>query len=320
MAEERVQLIEGSPSHWMPEECRDAVEAENPSAIFALFSGGHDSLCATHIAANHPRFKAVVHCNTGIGIEETREYVRQVCRDQGWPLYERHPDRFTYRDLILGAGGYHGMPGGPRSHMRAYYYLKSRAIDGIVRDFKKQISCPRCAGSGNTTLVDTDQPEAAHGEPRGCPRCKGRGTVPDPTDRIGLVTGIRKAESTRRMAGAFAEYAHRDGAQLWLNPILDWTEADKNAYMEEWDLPRNEVVDVLHRSGECLCGAFTSKGEFRMIEIFYPETAAKIKALEDEHNALYPEEPSYWGRRGERENPDQLDFLPMCVGCERMAA
>jgi 3'-phosphoadenosine 5'-phosphosulfate sulfotransferase (PAPS reductase)/FAD synthetase len=121
------------------------------------------------------------------------------------------------------------------------------------------------------------------------------------------------------MAGAFAEPAHRDGAQLWLNPILDWTEKDKNRYMEEWELPRNEVVDVLHRSGECLCGAFTAKGEFRMIELFYPEAAKTIRTLEAEVVDRVARgdraEHSMWGRRDERENPDQLDFLPMCVGC-----
>lgn len=259
----------------MPAECREAIEREKPSHVFALFSGGHDSLCSTHIAANHPGFSGVVHCNTGIGIEQTREFVRQTCRDNGWPLFEQTPDRYTYRDLVLDPE-FDGFPGGPKSHMRHYYYLKQRAIDRIVQRFKTHYG-----------------------------------------DRIGLVTGIRRAESTRRMAGAFAEYAHRDGAQLWLNPILDWSEADKNGYMEEWGLPRNEVVDVLHRSGECLCGAFTSKGEFRMIEIFYPETAAEIRALEAEVQKINPE--SYWGRR-ERENPDQLDFLPMCVGCERQAA
>lgn len=273
-----VQLVDGAPIHFLPVECRDAIEREDPSHVFALFSGGHDSLCSTHLAASHPRFSGVVHCNTGIGIEQTREFVRKVCADQGWPLIEREPDRFSYRDLILGAGGYEGFPGGPKSHMRFYYYLKQRTIDAIVREHKI-----------------------------------------DRKDRIGLVTGIRRGESTRRMAGAFAEYAHREGAQLWLNPILDWTDRHKNAYMEAWDLPRNEVVDLLHRSGECLCGAFTSKGEFREIELWFPETAKKIRQFEADVQARFPDlvDGSHWGRRATRENPDQLDFLPMCVGCLR---
>jgi 3'-phosphoadenosine 5'-phosphosulfate sulfotransferase (PAPS reductase)/FAD synthetase len=261
---------------YCPSECRQAIEDERPSHIFALFSGGHDSLCSTHLAAAQPGFSGVVHCNTGIGVNRTRYFVREVCERFGWPLLEEHPDRYTYRDLILGAGGYPGFPGGPKSHMRFYYYLKQRSIDRVVREHKTH-----------------------------------RG------DRIGLVTGIRKDESTRRMAGAFAEYAHREGAQLWLNPILDWTQADKNDYMEEWGLPRNEVVDLLHRSGECLCGAFTRKGEFRELEMWAPEAAAYICQLEAEVQEIEPD--SHWGRRAERENPDQLDFLPMCVGCQEAA-
>lgn len=268
-----VEYSDGSPLHWPPVECQEAIEREKPSHIFALFSGGHDSLCSTHIAAGLPGFSGVVHCNTGIGIEKTREYVRETCKRFGWPLLEEHPDHYTYRDLVTAEGRLGGFPGGPKSHMRFYYYLKQRAIERVVREHKT-----------------------------------------DYKDRIALVTGIRKAESTRRMTGAFAEYARRDGAKLWLNPILDWTNKDKNAYMEEWDLPRSEVVDTLHRSGECLCGAFTRKGEFREIELWYPETAQEIKDLELEVQQVHPN--SYWGRRGERENPDQLDFLPMCVQCQ----
>jgi 3'-phosphoadenosine 5'-phosphosulfate sulfotransferase (PAPS reductase)/FAD synthetase len=277
----------------IPNECKDALREEKPSHIFALFSGGHDSLCSTHIASQLPGFSGVVHCNTGIGIEKTREFVRDTCEWFGWPLLEKHPDRFTYEDLLLGANDYYGFPGGPKSHMRFYYYLKQRAIDAVVRDHKT-----------------------------------------GPKDRIGLVTGIRKAESERRTLGNFSEPAFREGAKLWLNPILNWTEADKNAYMESYDLPRNEVVDVLHRSGECLCGAFTAKGELRMIEIFYPEAAARIRQLEtkvqaegkcgdrDEFRGPLSDVQSgcYWGRREREGNPDQLDFLPMCVGCEREAA
>ena len=39
-----------------------------PSHLFAMFSGGHDSLTATRIASKHPNFSAAVHINTGIGI------------------------------------------------------------------------------------------------------------------------------------------------------------------------------------------------------------------------------------------------------------
>ena len=259
----------------------DAIEDQDVAAVFGLFSGGHDSVCSTHIASKLPRFKGVIHANTGIGIPKTREYVREVCKRFDWPLYERTPDRFTYRDLVKGTQGreryFAGFPGGPSSHMRFYYYLKQRAIDGVVREHKRR-----------------------------------RG------DCVALVTGIRESESVRRMEGGFAERVERRGDKLWLNPILDFTDRDKNRYMANWELPRNEVVDILHRSGECLCGAFTSKDEFREIELWYPEIAAEIRRLEREVQEANPdlEVGRYWGRRGERENPAQTHFLPLCVGCE----
>lgn len=192
------------------------------------------------------------------------------------------PDYLTYEDLILGDKPGEpepylpGFPGGAKSHMRFYYYLKQRAIDGHVRNVEQH-----------------------------------RG------DRIGLVTGIRSAESVRRMTGTFALPFYREGAKVWLNPILDWTDQDKNRYMRKHGLPRNPVVDLLHRSGECLCGAFTAKDEFREIELWYPEAAQRIRDLEAQVQEALPdlEAGRYWGRRGERENPDQLHFLPMCVGC-----
>jgi 3'-phosphoadenosine 5'-phosphosulfate sulfotransferase (PAPS reductase)/FAD synthetase len=80
-----------------------AVRIHKPSAIFALFSGGHDSLCATAVAAIHSRFTAAVHINTTIGIEETRTFVRDTCRKNKWPLLE-YPPPVTYRRLVLSDG------------------------------------------------------------------------------------------------------------------------------------------------------------------------------------------------------------------------
>jgi 3'-phosphoadenosine 5'-phosphosulfate sulfotransferase (PAPS reductase)/FAD synthetase len=78
----------------------------NPVAIFLMFSGGHDSLTATHVGAtwaNERRipFK-VAHINTGIGIEQTREFVRETCSEHEWPLVELHADREeqTYEYIV----------------------------------------------------------------------------------------------------------------------------------------------------------------------------------------------------------------------------
>jgi len=105
-----------------------AIDEYDPSHVFALFSGGHDSLCSSHIASQHPRFDGCIHINTGIGVKETREYVRETCRDLGWPLKEYHPpDR--YEDLVIERG----FPG-PGHHWKMYQRLKERCLRMILRE------------------------------------------------------------------------------------------------------------------------------------------------------------------------------------------
>ncbi len=107
---------------------QQAVDRYNPSHVFGLFSGGHDSLCSTHIASQHPRFDGCIHINTGIGIEETREFVRDTCAKYGWSLKEYHPPE-SFEDMVIE----HGFPG-PGQHNTMYIRLKERALRQVMRD------------------------------------------------------------------------------------------------------------------------------------------------------------------------------------------
>lgn len=112
-----------------PYEIVDAAIREwNPNQVFGLFSGGHDSLCACHIASKHPEFSGCVHIDTGIGIEETRRYVRDTCEENGWPLIELRPPE-TYQELVIDQG----FPG-PAHHWKMYQRLKERCIRQLLRD------------------------------------------------------------------------------------------------------------------------------------------------------------------------------------------
>ena len=250
-----------------------AIEEHAPSHVFALFSGGHDSLCSTHLAAQHPAFSGVCHVNTGIGIEETREFVRETCREHGWKLLEYHPNGKTYEDLVREKG----MPSGPKSHNTMYYWLKQRQVRRLVADHKQHRA-----------------------------------------DRIALVTGIRRKESNRRMASTISVPIRREGAQLWVNPILEWTKEDCNAYIAHAGLRRNEVSDVLHRSGECLCGALANHREIEEIERWYPAAALEIHRVEGiaataGHRAVR------WAYRPPAASAPldgQMEMLPMCASCQ----
>lgn len=214
-------------------------------ATVVLFSGGNDSTTVTHLFRGIADYAG--HCNTGIGIEATRQYVRDTCVAWGLPLLERHcAPGVTYRDLVLGdAYGkngkqtFQGFPE-PKHHRIMYNKLKERGLRQIRREL-----------------------------------------VTDPRrQRVVFVSGLRRTESARRKD---RPPVGREGSVVFCNPITHWTKLDLNEYRRRFpDVPRNEVADCLHMSGECLCGAFAHKGFLDEIAFFYPAVAAEIRALEDE--------------------------------------
>lgn len=133
-------------------------------------------------------------------------------------------------------------------------------------------------------------------------------------DRIGLITGVRLSESSRRMG--HIEPIQRVGGQLWIAPIINWNDDDKIAYMARHSIPRNPVTDLLCISGECLCGAFAEQKEERFeINLYFPETAKMLAELEEEARAAGVH--CKWGTRppGGRTKPTAGGML--CTGCNQ---
>ena len=258
------------------DECLAGIEQHKPKALYAMFSGGHDSICSTHVASTMPGFQGVVHINTGIGIEDTTEYVRETCKRFGWHLWELSPE-VEYEDLVIERGGF---PSGPKSHNSMLFYLKQQPLNKFIQTVKEQRS-----------------------------------------DKIALVTGVRQLESHRRMNSSISVPVRQDKAKLWLNPILDWSDHDKNRYMKEHDLPRNQVTDLLHRSGECLCGALARREELKEIIDWYPNEGQRILNLERRCTELGLDD-RFWAMRANtaaRQKPlfDEIDESPLCVACVR---
>lgn len=257
----------------------ETIAVYQPVAIFGLFSGGHDSYTVTHFCAGvlGDRLDGVAHINTGIGIRQTREFVRERCKAHGWKLLEYKaaenvkadgtPDPQIYEELVVK----HGFPG-PPGHGLMYNKLKQRQVRRLVRDHKTKRM-----------------------------------------DRIMLISGCRKEESSRRMGTS--KPVTKEGAQVWVNPFTDWTGAECAAYMREQALPENPVKKYLCMSGECLCGAFAKKGELQMIRDFYPEAAAEIDRIQ----ARVFEAGHTWGwedRPPKGYDSRQEDmFMPLCVRC-----
>ncbi len=238
---------------------------------FALFSGGHDSLCATHVAMTSGAATEVLHINTGIGIPETTEFVMETCRREGWPFNIVSPP-VPYDELVVE----YGFPG-PAGHQFMYRRLKERALAAFARERK-----PR----------------------RGAP--------------FVYCSGVRKQESSRRMRGQQQEWQHEPKlGWTWRAVILDWTKADCNEYIERNKLKRNPVVDLLHMSGECLCGSFARPGERDEIRQWFPETDARISKIEERVRAA-GHHGCVWGHRPPNVNKEQLSMLdigPLCSSC-----
>lgn len=223
-------------------------EGRSLAATVVLFSGGNDSTIMAHLMRSRATHAGMA--NTGIGIEETRQFVRDTCEQWGLPLLERAPDEAdSYVSLVLE----HGFPG-PGHHYKMFQRLKERAFRKIRND-----------------LVSN---------PRG--------------ERVIFLAGRRRQESLRR---ADVPAYERLGSIVWVSPMIHWTKPDLVAYRKMYDVPRNEVADLIHMSGECLCGAFAHEDERSEIELWYPTPFEMIDWLTQQirDRRDIPEHRKTWG-------------------------
>jgi len=134
--------------------------------------------------------------------------------------------------------------------------------------------------------------------------------------KVLLFSGIRRAESMKRMKIA-TKAVDADGVKLWVAPFLDWTMADLGLWREAHDIPRNPVADLLHYSGECLCGANAAEDELEFIANFFPDAASEIFRWQRLADRLGIER-SRWG---EHWREPAAETGPACGECQmRLAA
>jgi 3'-phosphoadenosine 5'-phosphosulfate sulfotransferase (PAPS reductase)/FAD synthetase len=246
------------------------------AGVCVLWSGGNDSTTLAHLMRG--RATHAIHANTGIGIEETRQFVRDLAATWSLPLLEESPDPGdSYEALVLDQG----FPG-PAHHFKMYQRLKERALrkarSRLVEDGTRQ--------------------------------------------RVVYLAGRRREESKRR---ARVPEFERDGAIVWISPMVLWTKIDLNTYRAlHPDIPRNRVADLIHMSGECLCGAFAERGELSEIATWFPDVAAHIRRLEDAAlDAGIDPERCRWGWGAYRSDYAQARAAApsgrLCDGCDARA-
>jgi len=224
------------------------------NSVFALFSGGHDSLCSTYITAQHPLFKGVIHIDTGIGLLETRQFVQEVCSKFNWELRVYSALQYTKSDGFRMPQNYDnyvkqfGFPGAG-NHKIMYSRLKEYPLNQAFRELKKDFK------------------------------------------PLAWTTGIRLSESKRRMKNferSKDKGYDKHRSRVWINPILHWDAEKKHELIEFYGLPKNPVYQYLCKSGECLCGAFAQKGELLMLEKHYPETYKRLDDLYQQVKDIFP--------------------------------
>ena len=108
------------------------------------------------------------------------------------------------------------------------------------------------------------------------------------------------------------EPVQREGNIVWVAPIREFDHKDIWDYRDKFDLPRNQVVEILHMSGECLCGAFSKPKELEWLSLWYPDVATRIRRLEKQaHDAGL--KSCHWGPQSSRKLREAPG--PLCSGC-----
>lgn len=236
------------------EEKIDAVLAEATSLdldyVFGLASGGKDSLSAiTAWQLNRekhglPDIDAVVHTNTGTTFPQTQQTVQRFCAEHGLPYIEvrnQKDGRMLAHRIIE-----HGWPAksqgspGTGGHWPEFVNRKLDTWDGVYSSF---------AG------------------------------------RIGFISGGRHAESNRRAAnlgdGAIDVGATGDRKPrlTWIAPIHGLLDSEKEAFVDEHDIPVTPAYDWFGFSGDCLACSFDDPRILNEIRIACPELARALEIL-----------------------------------------
>lgn len=138
--------------------------------------------------------------------------------------------------------------------------------------------------------------------------------------RVLLINGARRDESENRQK--HLQVYRQDPAALgniWVNVIHEWSQEDRDAYLESRCTPINPVAKALCRSGECMCGTMQTKAERTEAAVLYPSWGQWLNELEAEAKRLHG---FGWGDPFPKPRDDrQADlFQPMCKDCLGRAA
>jgi len=257
-----------------------AIADYQPYAIVIMFSGGHDSLAAYHVArALNVPVTHFMHGVTGTGIRQTTAYARRMGEQSGLTYLEANAGD-AYEQYVL-RKGFFGI--GNLAHEYAYHILKHKHFRAMISQ------------------------KIRH-------RKHGRNVL--------LINGARKQESPKRKQ-TIAVPIRAAGPNIWVNIINDWSAVERNDFLSEYE--RNPVCDILHRSGECLCGCtqWPYQETRREVSDWFPEWGRWLDDLEKRVRQCGFE--WNWGedipqhlkdkKKLQKQVADGQLWLPMCQDC-----
>jgi phosphoadenosine phosphosulfate reductase len=109
------------------------LNQRNPDNVYAAVSGGNDSITALHFAHQSPQIElnGVLHVDTGFGIPQTAEYVKERCEDYGLEFIRigDHNARFS-DERFESLAKLFGFPGSSIiAHSQVRHNLKDKPFD-----------------------------------------------------------------------------------------------------------------------------------------------------------------------------------------------
>lgn len=131
--------------------------------------------------------------------------------------------------------------------------------------------------------------------------------------RVLLINGARKDESENRKK--HLQVWRQDPAQkgnIWVNLIHDWTQRDRDQFLDSRKVKINPVAEALCRSGECMCGTMQQRAERVEAAALYPKWGSWIDKLEAEVKEKFG---FGWGDSFPRKEKPMPLFQPMCKDC-----
>jgi 3'-phosphoadenosine 5'-phosphosulfate sulfotransferase (PAPS reductase)/FAD synthetase len=260
-----------------------------PVRTYCLFSGGNDSAVLAHRCREN--YDELLYIDTGTAIPSTdqpaiigvEDHVRAFAASVGKPLTIRRSGD-AYRVMVLGDELWW-------SRFRAAAARRRGALtveQMIAEDKRAGLTASKLYGQAPRGFPGPGQHGRAYSrlKERRIEEVLREAKAGHPrTAAVLFLSGARRAESRRRSK---REPLTGRRSAKFCSPLIDWTAAEMADYRSWFDLPQSDVAALLHRSGECNCGAFAQADEERaMMRAFWPKWWAEtVEALEAEAEAL----------------------------------